>query len=425
MQVGWLIKMNETERLNYFFSTLQAKRQAFVENYAYFAPKLAPSFNCFNFIRPDELKLSEILAMLLNPDADHTQKELFLKLFFDTIEIEYPITKNIKVNCEATTHLIKNKDRRIDIVVNFDNKFGLAIENKPWAGDQYQQLVDYAEQMQAQFGNDWCLVYLSGNDSDPDKSSVTKEKIEIWEKENHYRKINFSHIVDWLKACEAQCQADPVRHFLRDFINYCKTEFLGKTSMIDANLIKDFSLENTKNLEIALAVGQQIAVIKEQLLERFSKDLECKFKVEYPNWKVEISEDFTNFITDKRYKKIKFHKLDWKNYFLVVQFEGTKYVEFFYGIYKEHKETADLPIKHIELLKDNLSTVGASSPPHYPWYSDFPAPYNNWNINIEPWLTIQSGEMVKMVANQIIELAKEAETMIDEAEKKLQSKAIL
>ena len=74
--------MNDQIRLNHFFSVLSEKRKAFADNYAYFAPKLAPLFNSFKFIRPDELKLSEILAMLLNPNVDHAQADLFLELFF-------------------------------------------------------------------------------------------------------------------------------------------------------------------------------------------------------------------------------------------------------------------------------------------------------------------------------------------------------
>jgi hypothetical protein len=122
-------------KLALFFSTLAEKRKAFKENYAYFAPQLAPRFNSCNFINPGETKLSEILAMLLNPKGDHAQCELFLKLFFAEIGVDYPNHKSkIEVKCEALTDKIDNSLRRIDILVAFDDKkFGLAIENKPRA----------------------------------------------------------------------------------------------------------------------------------------------------------------------------------------------------------------------------------------------------------------------------------------------------
>lgn len=69
--------MIDEVQLKHFFSVLRAKREAFAENYAYFAPQLAPRFNCFDFIQPDEMMLSKILATLLNPQENHAQGEFF------------------------------------------------------------------------------------------------------------------------------------------------------------------------------------------------------------------------------------------------------------------------------------------------------------------------------------------------------------
>ena len=140
--------------------------------------------------------------------------------------------------------------------------------------------------MQLKFGKNWCLIYLSENDSNPSEYSATSAQLGTWEKNNQYKKINFGQIVEWIKNCEAKCQADHVRHFLRDFIGYCKNEFLGETDMVDANLIKDFALKSD-NLELALVVGQQMTAIKEALLKKFVTDLDAKFKISLPAWKFE------------------------------------------------------------------------------------------------------------------------------------------
>lgn len=171
--------MGDELRLNHFFTILRERRKAFVENYAYFAPKLAPRFNLFDFIRPDEMRLSEILAMLLNPNGDHAQDDLFLQLFFSVIEIPLPADwENIETGCEISTSLIESSSRRIDIEINFNNRFGLAIENKPWAPDQKGQLSDYARQMERKYGEDrWCLVYLTGRDSSPNENSATSAQL--------------------------------------------------------------------------------------------------------------------------------------------------------------------------------------------------------------------------------------------------------
>jgi hypothetical protein len=414
--------MNDQVRLNHFFSVLREKRKAFADNYAYFAPKLAPHFNSFNFIRPDELKLSEILAMLLNPKGHHEQGDLFLKLFFTEIEITYPNdTTNIKVGCEVSTDRIENTARRIDIEVNFGHHFGLAIENKPWADDQDKQLSDYAKQMGEKFEN-WCLIYLSGRDTDPKENSATSEERDTWRENEQYRKINFGDIVKWLKNCEAQCQADHVRHFLRDFIGYCENEFLGGTDMIDANLIKNFALQN-ENLELALAVGQQIILIKQDLLKTFIVALEAEFKVARPDWTFNPDKNFSSL---DKWKAIKFYNPSWKNYYLAINFERTECDGFMYGIHKVDEKTPDLPERTntVNDLNDKLKKSDKKSSWWWSWSCYFPEPYKDWSKNIEPWLAIQSeeGEMAKIVIAEIVKLAEASQDIIDEAERAILSK---
>lgn len=403
-------------QLTLFFSTLAEKRKAFAENYAYFAPKLAPRFNSFNFINPDEMKLSKILAMLLNPKADHAQGDLFLKLFFDEMSVDYPNhTSKIEVACESLTDKIENKLRRIDILVVFDDKkFGLAIENKPWACDQYQQLTDYAEQMKRTFGDNWCLVYLSGNDSSPSEDSATQTQIDEWESNSQYKKINFDQIVAWLTKCEAQCQAKNVRYFLSDFISYCENEFSEGKNMVDANLVKDFALKSDENLELSLVVGQQMTAIKEELFQKFVTDLEAKFKIVRPDWEF-ASPQFS--YKDSRWKPILFWKPEWKNYRLAIEFGANECVELYWGIRKENDTILDLPDGTLQNLNNTLQAVGKKSK-GWSLYCYFSAPNDNWSRNIQPWLDIQSGDMAEMVVGKIVELADAAGTIIDEAENK-------
>jgi hypothetical protein len=398
-------------QLALFFSTLAEKRKAFAENYAYFAPQLAPRFNSFNFINPDELKLSKILAMLLNPKADHAQGDLFLKLFFAEMDIDYPNhASKIEVNCEALTDKIKNSQRRIDILVTFDNHFGLAIENKPWADDQDQQLSDYAEQMKRTFGDNWCLVYLKGSGSDPSEKSATPKQIEEWG--NKYKQINFDQIVTWLIKCEAQCQAKNVRYFLSDFISYCKNEFLGGTDMVDASLVKDFVLKNSENLELALIVGQQMTAIKEELFQKFLTDLEAEFKALRSDWEPWIPQ-----LSYRKYANnlITFRSMECKENYLALAFEENEGVGLRWGIFKDNSAISQVE-DTVKKLNDKLADIGVKNN-YWLWYCSFSEPYNDWSRNPQPWLDIQSGEMAKMVVGKILELAGAAEAIIDEAEK--------
>jgi hypothetical protein len=408
--------MSDELKLNHFFTILRERRKAFAENYAYFAPKLAPRFNLFDFIRPDEMRLSEILAMLLNPNGDHAQGDLFLKLFFPVINLPLPADcGNVKIGCEITISLIENSSRRIDIEINFNNRFGLAIENKPWAFDQNQQLSDYARQMEKKYGeNGWCLVYLSGKDSDPKEYSASPTQLQAWAENNQYRQINFGQIVIWLTQCEAQCQSDAVRHFLRDFIGYCKKTFLGESDVVDANLVKEFALKK-ENLELALVVGQQMVGIKEELLRKLVSDLKVQSNVVLPDWSFSPDKDFNYW---NKWKPIRFQKPSWKNYALAIRFDKTQCIGLYWGVLKKEANVRDLP-EDIQNLNDKLKKPGFKNI-WWSWGCSFNSPYFDWFKNIEPWLDIQSGEMAKKIVTEIAELAHAAEAIIDEAERQIE-----
>ncbi len=410
----------DEQRLQQFFTELNAKRKAFDENYKYFAPQLAPQFNCFDFIAPNENKLSEIIAHLLNPQvlnpqATHAQGNLFLKLFFKQIGIDYPDCNQeiTTVNCEVA---IQN-NRRIDILVDFGKDcFGLAIENKPWTGDQYKQLSDYNKHLNNIYRNKYCLIYLSGYDSDPSENSITKAEKEQLEKSNHYKKINFFNIVSWLEQCEKASKSDHVKHFLRDFIAYCQKTFLGVTNMIDKDVIKKTILENDNNIELAFAVEKQMSSVKESLLKDFANSLKEKFEAKYKDkgWVCEIEDNFSSLF--ERYKGIKFYKRGWNKYRLRFHSERTRCTEFIWGVAKKDGNIPDINLD-IKKLNENLNESGKKSN-YWPWWCYFQEPYRNWDINVEPWLGIQSKEkeIVKFVMDKIEALIYEAEGFIDQAE---------
>ncbi len=93
--------------------------------------KLAHEFNIFDFLRDDEIGLSQIIAHLLNPLASHGQGTFFLQHFlkFTTKETdwEYLDSKTVNVETEHSTY----EGRRIDIYVEISREkpFVLAIEN--------------------------------------------------------------------------------------------------------------------------------------------------------------------------------------------------------------------------------------------------------------------------------------------------------
>ena len=148
-------------RLYHRLDTLKEARKLY-------APKLAPDFNAIGLCGPDELRLSQLLKVLLSPTGSHAQGAIFLELFLQRFELEkfLPILNNVEVSTEKTINH-NNTVRRIDIYLEFDLAAAIAIENKPWAGDKQNQCRDYRDYLEQLIRCHpeglYCLIYLSGS----------------------------------------------------------------------------------------------------------------------------------------------------------------------------------------------------------------------------------------------------------------------
>lgn len=184
----------------------------------------AVRFNVFEYVEPDENRLSAILAELLNPKGAHGQGDVFLLLFAERLKAAITLeTHRAKVYCEETTGYIANPLRRIDIVIDFGS-YGIGIENKPWAGEQFKQLEDYHDHLNRRYKGRFLLVYLSGSGELPesiDLSAHARRK-----EQNRFRFLDYRNgITGWLGDCILACQAESVKWFLRHFRGYVVSAF--------------------------------------------------------------------------------------------------------------------------------------------------------------------------------------------------------
>ena len=99
--------------------------------------RLAPDFNAFEIMFPSELSLSRIIGELLDPIGKHAQGSIFLDEFLIRF-VPNSSRKQSRVEI-SLEHYTGNG--QIDILVNIDEKFGIAIENKPYAIDQDAQIL--------------------------------------------------------------------------------------------------------------------------------------------------------------------------------------------------------------------------------------------------------------------------------------------
>ena len=248
--------MNPSDFLCRIYGRLDGLRQA----RKLYAPRLAPDFNSFNFIAPDEMRLSEILATLLRPSGDHAQGAAFLNAFLKRFDLEDYLQEahRVEVITEAVTNRIDNSMRRMDILLNFGQS-AIAIENKPWTYDQNEQVTDYLDQLKKSHPKKHCLIYLSGTGKPPSNESVRQADKERMEKEGRLLIIAYTRLLDWLSDCKAICQAERVRHFLDDFSDYILQQFEGVRDMTEFDQIFNAVTESGEMLKTALQMANSVA----------------------------------------------------------------------------------------------------------------------------------------------------------------------
>ena len=214
--------MNHKQEISRFFEGakqgLEVLRPAVIK----LERHLARKFDFFRFINLNENQMSDVFAYLLDPDETHGQRDLFLGKFLGDVNVDWLLGSRwslTSIGREVPTTRIENWDRRIDIEIACqldDGPAAIAIENKPWAVDQDQQLSDYAQHLKSMYEGRFKLIYLTPGGKDPSEESITcKERKELAEK---FAKASIQEWADgWLKRAEDEVKAERVRWFVSDF----------------------------------------------------------------------------------------------------------------------------------------------------------------------------------------------------------------
>ena len=261
--------------------------------------KFASRFNYFDYISLNELSLSRIIASLLNPLETHGQGNLFLNSLIELLLAEgktqtvfpsnYLILEGTRVS--VWTEFAIDSGRRIDIVIEVSAEDGtlcLAIENKPYAEDQENQVKDYLDFLDHKYEGRFLLIYLSGYGEPPTKYSVdskylkhnyfAKQRFAILPYVKHHEEIDdykdfraHTSLVEWLTCCRRRCDAERLRSLLHDFEKFCQQEFGEQTMTTDSeiNFIKEYLRNNPNYLECALAVSDAWPDLRTEICKNF------------------------------------------------------------------------------------------------------------------------------------------------------------
>ena len=120
--------------------------------------------------------------------------------------------------------------RSIDIVVRVRGNTWIGIENKPWAGEQPNQISDYLRYLQTRArsvtGPDAWLVYLSGDGKRPETlPDDPKDQMRCPTLPYRGAEHDSLSMENWIEKCRTECEAERVRWFLTDFLQYLRKQF--------------------------------------------------------------------------------------------------------------------------------------------------------------------------------------------------------
>ena len=265
--------------------------------------QLARRFNVFDYLSTIEVGLSRIIADLLDPGSRHGQGTLFLRTLLDELteirhrpRLDTNFTKRISV---VTERVITNR-RRLDISVDIpgsDGVYCLAIENKPYADDQRNQVKDYLTFLQREYSDRFLLIYLSPTGQGPSEWSLPCKRLDQWEgrlaimaycgetngmdSEEPTAKDRFAgfrvglSLAAWFSACRRRCEPDRLRWFLSEAEVFCRHQFGGHSMATDSETraVRDYLFANPKYLETAQSVSGAWLDVKAVLCGGFLEHL--------------------------------------------------------------------------------------------------------------------------------------------------------
>lgn len=374
-----------------------------------YAAQIAPDFNAFNYIQTNELMLSRILADLLDPSKSHAQGDLFLKGFLkllacewsDAIDLSNRPNQKIQVTTEAQTKA-SNTQRSMDIYLTIksdQHDIGLCIENKPFASDQKDQMLDYYVELEKRGHKLFHLVYLKYDGSEPSEHSVPKDQLESWLADEKITILSYADLVPWLESCLGYIQNIRVEVFVKEFVGYIQKRFLGVRDMSERHEVGELISRSNESIQAAFLVYNGVSDFKENLMKKLLLSLEegCMQR---------------GFLFSDDTKNINSRSVDKKYFGFYIFFDGSdRYgfrLEFFYpnnngaevGLCAKSPiaDKADANFLALRSFLCQQLEWGFVESVLWPAWTGFK--YKNWDTNPAAWITIQNGEMAQLILAQ-------------------------
>ncbi len=217
------VKNMTTNELEAYYRSLSSKLlEAKLED---LETMIASRFSVFEYIQPDENRLSDIIADLLRPSGHHAQGDRFLRAFYEVADINPHLrsTDSVYVIREAPCTHISNCKRRMDILV-VSSAGALMIENKADPIEQEDQFGNYCSHLQQRYQDNYAALFLTPDGAKP--TTIEASLLQILEMQGRFRALSYVRdLRRWLLECVRECKSDRIRWFLRDFDRYIEEHF--------------------------------------------------------------------------------------------------------------------------------------------------------------------------------------------------------
>lgn len=166
---------------------------------------------------------SNIIAFLLDPNEKHHHPEYGAK-FLEILKengLHIKGKKIVSVKREDST----DEARRMDLLLITDENDAIIIENKIYAGDQPNQILDYVKYVEKEFGTSQNIfvVYLTLDGKEPSENSLSKEQLARLKIENRFINLSYSEdILSWLNKLGARPEEQSLFGAIVQYIDVVK-----------------------------------------------------------------------------------------------------------------------------------------------------------------------------------------------------------
>ncbi len=382
-----------------FLAEVIGSHRAFDRARQLYSAEVAPEFNAISLLQPSELDLSRALAWMLDPSESHCQGAAFLFSFLDIFKIDRAGLGAHDIIVRKEEYIGENG--RLDISIRLGKTRVVAIENKPFAPDQKQQLARYLDHI----GDSGHVIYLPGEPREPSEYSISTNARVASQRTGRLIESSWVSLLPYFEHCRTLSKAPRVTHFLEELPRYIAKQFQGIEDMTETlNLVSQMT-GSADAIEASFLVSNSLEVAKKQMLRKLGDDLSGRLP---QGWLL------VNEFNDPKGKALYIEYPRAKLYFYAA-FENNRYGSFNYGLGWLESAKKMKP-SEVQKVLEEFPLKANSTLPDYPWWKwaddedglDLP---RDWGVDHRPWQRILDGTTSLSLWNAAVLLQPLAEAL--------------